>query len=117
MFGVNTVLGFVIPPAAVLIIEKVPWCSFLVEMSLLVALWQPAPDLSLGYCNPPPASACVGCGTPLVAMLEISVPKILLIEDVRFAGFALATTLDGPTLNEPDSLGSPPDNIIVALCW
>ena len=54
-------------------------------------------------------------GTPLVAMLEISVPKILLIEDVRFAGFALATTVYGPTLKEPGSLG-PPDNIIVALC-
>jgi hypothetical protein len=50
-------------------------------------------------------------------MLEISVPNIRLIEDVLFAGFALAKTLDGPTLNEPDSLGSPPDNIIVALCW
>ena len=50
-------------------------------------------------------------------MLEISVPKIRLIEDVRFAGFALAMTLEGPTLNEPDSLGAPPDNIIVALCW
>ena len=52
----------------------------------------------------------------MVAMLEISVPKIRLIEDVRFAGFALAMTLEGPTLNEPDSLGPPPDNIIVALC-
>jgi hypothetical protein len=38
MFGVNTWLGFVIPPAAVLIMENVPWWNFLVEMSLLVAL-------------------------------------------------------------------------------
>jgi len=51
-----------------------------------------------------------------VAILEISVPKMRLIDDVLFAGFALAATLVGPTLIEPDSLGPPLDNIIVALC-
>jgi hypothetical protein len=49
-------------------------------------------------------------------MFEISVPKMRLIDYARFAGFALATTLAGPTLIEPDSLGPPLDNIIVALC-
>ncbi len=49
-------------------------------------------------------------------MLEISVPKILLIEDVRLAGFALATTLKGPTLSDPESLGTPLGNMSVALC-
>ncbi len=34
-----------------------------------------------------------GIGTPFVAMFEISVPNILLIEDVRLAGFALANTM------------------------
>ena len=51
-----------------------------------------------------------------MAMFEISVPNMRLIDDVLFAGFALATTLPGPTLIEPDSLGPPLDNIIVALC-
>ena len=38
MLGVKTWLWLLTPPAAVLIMDKVPWWSFLVEMSLLVAL-------------------------------------------------------------------------------
>jgi hypothetical protein len=49
-------------------------------------------------------------------MLEISVPNMRLIDAVRLAGFALATTLEGPTLSEPDSLEPPFESIIVALC-
>jgi hypothetical protein len=63
-----------------------------VEISLFVALWHAAAVLSFDYCNPP-RPCPVGRGTPLVAMFEMSVPKILLIEDVRLVGFALAGTI------------------------
>lgn len=42
------------------------------------------------YCNP---GEIPGIGTPFVAMFEISVPNILLIDEVRFAGLALASTI------------------------
>ena len=58
-------------------------------MSLLVALAQPI--LSPTDCYNP--GEIPGIGTPFVAMFDISVPNILLIEEVRFAGFALARTI------------------------
>lgn len=76
-------------PAAVLIMLKAPWWSFLVLISLLVALAQPILSPT-DYYKP---GEIPGIGTPFVAMLEISVPNILLIEEVLFAGLALASTI------------------------
>jgi len=49
-----------------------------------------------------------------VAILDISVPKMRLMEEVLLAGLALANTLFDPTINDPFSLV--PECIIVALC-
>jgi hypothetical protein len=80
-------------------------------MSLFVALWHPGPPLRMPLPSPDYCSALRGPGgiPPFVARFDISVPKILLIEDVLFAGFALAAVLI-------DEEAPVPESIIVALC-
>ncbi len=78
-------------PTAVLIMLRGAWWSFLVLISLFVALAHPMRS-PIDCCSP---GEIPGMATPFVAILEISVPKILLIEDVRLPGFppALAKTI------------------------